>query len=113
MEKTINDIKREVRFKYYRHDDKFKPEKEYPTEQRDYRLTEKRLKQEETFVCKLIYDMGHVYALELCKTSDRVQVSRYLDCVRACIDGKLVDLKKAYWDLGINEYTKKFSRNTK
>lgn len=114
MEKTIDDIKWAVRFKYYYRDDKFKPEKEYPTKQRNCKLTEKRLKQEETFICKLIYDIGHYcYSLDLCNVYDRMKVSRYLDCVKACIDGKLVDLEKAYWDLGIYEYSKKFSKNTK
>lgn len=85
----------------------YNPERDFPSTQRNY--TEKTLKKEENFIYNLIYKMYGIDSMKknkLTYNSDVIKAYRYLDCVTDSIKGKMIDLKKAYWDLGIYELTK-------
>lgn len=86
----------------------FKPERDYPRKQRDHKLTEKMLKREENFINKLIMDM--FASIAIVSSHDLKKAYMYRDCVIACKKGKLVDCEKAYWDLGIYEFTKMYGK---
>lgn len=86
----------------------YKPAKEYPIKQRNHKLTEKVLKREQRFAAKLVCDMK---GLNLSVWSERDYAHRYLACVEACMNGELVDLEKAYQDLGICVLSKKFMKD--
>lgn len=86
----------------------FKPEVEFPCKQIDCCIRPAKLQQEENFICKLIMDM---FDCGMADYYDIQDAYKYWACVRAIKDKHLcVDLRKAYFDLGIPTFTKKYSK---